>query len=307
MERPGTLILPDTSELLQPLPRKLHAAWAELNGRKVKLPPTVAVELAPEGYPPTGHDGISAAELRLQSKTDQLTERQERQLQQQAWWALMWRKEGTPYELIELTSSRQELADELERAIDPGCFRNTKPAFIGGHRDTKIVCETLAVGGTILLTSNVRSIDHRRVNDWAIANGDRLEFRAARVVQEADAMLLRSTRKRQKLDKWLQAGLMACWPRNDNAPADKIVKQTIADVRHMTYGRLQGAGIRLVKGLQEHRNREQLVERVRERLPSPTILTDRQHPSYPERPSTTAYHEAPRNLTPGTNRQGPNR
>ena len=41
----GTLRLLDTSELLRPLPRKLHTAWAEIHGRKTAMSPTVAQEL----------------------------------------------------------------------------------------------------------------------------------------------------------------------------------------------------------------------------------------------------------------------
>lgn len=41
------LILLDTTELLRVMPRKLHAAWAELCGTKARMPPTVADELAP--------------------------------------------------------------------------------------------------------------------------------------------------------------------------------------------------------------------------------------------------------------------
>ena len=46
------LILLDTSELVRPVTRKLHAAWAELGGTKAAVPPTVALELAPQAVPP---------------------------------------------------------------------------------------------------------------------------------------------------------------------------------------------------------------------------------------------------------------
>jgi hypothetical protein len=48
-----SLILVDTTEVLRPGPRKLHAAWAELDGRKLLMPPTVATELAPLVAPET--------------------------------------------------------------------------------------------------------------------------------------------------------------------------------------------------------------------------------------------------------------
>ena len=39
------LILVDTTEVLRPWPRKLHAALAELENQKVLVPPSVAIEL----------------------------------------------------------------------------------------------------------------------------------------------------------------------------------------------------------------------------------------------------------------------
>ena len=41
----ATLTLLDTSELLRPMPRKLHAAWAELHDRKAAMSPRVTHEL----------------------------------------------------------------------------------------------------------------------------------------------------------------------------------------------------------------------------------------------------------------------
>ena len=281
MERPRTLILFDTNELLQPLPRKLHAAWAEMHERHLHIPPTVAIELAPRGYPPNDFGGVSAAEERLRRGTTDLTKQEAGRLKQEAWWAQMWRRADTPYRLVHLNKDQQRLAEELENQIPYDCFVNTKPGYVRGHRDTKIVCETLAVGGTILLTSNVRSIKHHKVNAWAIANGDKLGVQAKPVVQDTDTMMQRSIRRRHKLEAWLQSGLMACWPADDNAPSQQIVDGTIQALEYMTEGRLPGAGEQLIDGLKTHQNAHQLVETVRAQLPSSTITTDREHPSYP--------------------------
>ena len=51
----------DTTELFRTGPRKFHAAWAETNGHKVSVPPTVARELAPNGMPGTDGQSVSYA------------------------------------------------------------------------------------------------------------------------------------------------------------------------------------------------------------------------------------------------------
>ena len=71
----GRLILLDTSELLRPLPRKLHAAWAEIDGRKAAMPPTVGLELAPHGLLATTSDGMTTAERLLRRETPKLSKK----------------------------------------------------------------------------------------------------------------------------------------------------------------------------------------------------------------------------------------
>ena len=251
------------------------------------MSPTVALELAPEGRRAKVLDGISAAEHVLQTTPGAISEQDRRQLQIQAWWARMWRDEDSPYTLVELTPAQAKLAGELARQIDPRCFPAARPGYVTDHRDTRIICEALALGATVLLTSNMRTIDHQRVNDWAVAHGDRLGFRGTPVLYLADEALLLWTEDRHGLEQWIEAGIMASWPMEDDRPAGEVIQKTINDVTRMiagTGGRLPGAGERLVRGLQTDPDPESFVERVRERLPSPTIETDRQHPTYPTPP-----------------------
>ena len=280
MERPRTLILFDTNELLRAQPRKLHSAWAEIKGRKITVTPTVAKELAPDGYPLDFFGSRSVAEERLTRSTKQLHPKALKQLQRDAWWSKMWRADGTPYNVRTLTVDEQKLADEIERTIHYDCFKEGKPGYIRGHQDTRIIAEALATGGTILLTSNIRSIKHKEVNGWAIKSGEHFGFKPRPVVQDTDAMMLRTTRRPQQTDLWLQAGIIACWPRNDKTTSEKIVQDTIAELEHMLEGRLPGAGKRLTESLATHRNPNRLVDAVRKRLPSTTISTDREHPAY---------------------------
>ena len=278
----GTLRLLDTSELLRPLPRKLHTAWAEIHERKTAMSPTVAQEFAPEGRRTRAFDGVSAAERMLRQNDGTLTRRDETRLRIQGWWARMWRDETSPYLLAELTNEEDRLATELARQIDPKCFPAARPGYVSDHRDTQIICESLALRATVLLTSNMRTIDHERVNEWAVANGDRLGFRPAPVVYQADETLLRWTDNAAELERWLQAGLMACWPSRDDAPAVEVVNKTIGEVGRMasgTGGRLRNAGVRLVETLRDHPDREGLVERTRALLPSAPIESDREHPT----------------------------
>ena len=57
---------------------------------------------------------------------------------------------------------------------------------LADNRATQIVGETLALGGKMLLTSNMRTIDHIRLNEWAVDNGSRFGFKPEPVVFQAD-------------------------------------------------------------------------------------------------------------------------
>ena len=82
----------DTTELRRPTQRKLHAAWWEITGEKMCLTATTATELAPLAAAPTsGPNGLSAAEDELERLGTGMSDERRDRLQQQAWWATMWR------------------------------------------------------------------------------------------------------------------------------------------------------------------------------------------------------------------------
>ena len=143
--------------------------------------------------------------------------------------------------------------------------------------------ETLALGGKMLLTSNMRTIDHIRLNDWAVDNGERLGFKPEPVVFQADDQLVRWTHSPAARERWIQAGMIASWRVRDDASAEQVIRATIKNIGNLIRagGPLPNASARLLNELENHSNPVDLVKRARRRFPSPTITTDRAHPSYP--------------------------
>lgn len=297
MGSPRTLILVDTSEVLKNGPRKLHAAWREVHDGKVVVPTTVGTELAPLAVPPDGLAGLSAAEHMLRDPGRRLSEARKFQLEKQAWWANVWRDDNSPYQLATLSDAQLSQKDKIASEIDAKCFRDAHAGNIAEHRDTQIICETLVLRGQILLTSNMRSIIHKEVNAWAVEKGEELGFPARPLLFHADEAIVEWTTDARERELWLQAGLIACWPRNDGAGAKEVVEKAISDIEKFTGDEnaiLHWSGTELVDGLKNHKDWESLVERTRTKLPSPTIETDRQHPTYPKRPAMPApYRPSP--------------
>ena len=283
------MIVVDTSELRRPVQRKLHAAWWELKGQQVLATPTVAAELAPLGADPTGVNGRSAADVVLETAGPETSERRRAEVALQAWWATMWRSPESPYRIVPLTLEQEELTERLLEKIDRRCFPTTDPVDIDRSGDARIVCETVAVGAKMLLTSNMRTIDRTEVNRWTVENGDTLGFKPEPVLFQADVTFVTWIEDPAKLERWIQAGLIACWPQGDDTPAMTVIDRTLEGIGAMSRGsggKLQEAAARLINGLEQHEDPEELVERTRARFPSATIETDRFHPTYPHRGGT---------------------
>ena len=77
--------------------------------------------------------------------------------------------------------------------------------------------------------------------------------------------------------------MIASWPVRDEASAEQVIRATVQHIGTLvrTGGPLPNASARLLNELENHPNPVDLVERTRRRFPSPTITTDRAHPSYP--------------------------
>ena len=80
----------DTTELVKPFARRLHATLTEIRGNKVRVSPTVAWELGKRGAIKSPGTAISVAEAELQQKTPPLSEGQRSRLEREAWWAQQW-------------------------------------------------------------------------------------------------------------------------------------------------------------------------------------------------------------------------
>ena len=116
---------------------------------------------------------LSVAEELLQPDAPALDGERRQQLERQAWWAAMWRDPASPYEKLELTTEQRELHSTLLTNLPCECFPTANPLLLADNRDTQIVGETLALGGKMLLTSNMRTIDHissERLGPWITAD-----------------------------------------------------------------------------------------------------------------------------------------
>ena len=267
------MIFVDSTELSGHTQRQLHAAWRELHGERLLVPPAVALEVAPRAAGAFRYGEESEAERELRRHPEVSGDRS-KELRIQAWWARQWRKADGPYGVVVPSVEQEQLAAEIQRAIDKACFPLARPdEFQGETGDPRIVAETLALRGQMLLTSDINTIDRNLVNEWAVTNGTRLGFEPRDVVFVADQMLMAWTRQPAARERWLQAGLMAAWPADDNPSTEQVADATERAIRRMcrgTGGKLKEAGGQILNGLRGHPDLAGLIERTRAKLPGAT-------------------------------------
>ena len=275
------MIVVDTTELTRHTQRKLHAAWWELKGKQLLATPGVAEELAPLGAPGAARAGMKTSDHLAALIREAQSEQRKGRLRIQQWWARQWENPQSPYGIAKLNAQEEEIRAAVLDEIDERCFPGVDTIEL--HADARIVAESMALGAKMLLTSDMRTMDRVRVNEWAKVNGDRLGFPAQDVLYPADETLVQWTRTPGAGEKWLQAGMIACWPARDDAPATEVVKETLARIDRMrsgSGGKLVNAGGRLINELRAHPDPIGFVEQTRKLLPSATIDSERGHPTY---------------------------
>ena len=276
------IILLHATDLRQHLHRKLLAAWWEIHQTQVRMTPETACELAPLAAGTTPGKHTSAAETLLETEHAKLPKRRKAALAREAWWARRWRDPKSPYAIVPLTLEQEVLKSRLLREIDPRCFPSADAGQIGVCPDAVIVCEVIALGAQMLTTASLRTLDRIEINRWATANADRLGFKKQGTVFSTDTTITEWTTSPDDLERWIQAGLLACWPAWDHSPARKVIRSTLAEMKAMLTARsckLPTAGARLVNGLENHPDPVGLVEQTRRLLPSMTISCERAHPA----------------------------
>lgn len=284
----------DTTELFRNGPRKFHAAWAEVHDGHVNITPTVARELAPQAAVPGWQTKVSEPErllARAASGEDQQSATTKLRRERQAWWVQMWRSPHSPYRLHDVTEEHEDTLEALLNAIPAECFPAVNNATIPLHRDARIVCETAALGGRMLLTTNMGTMKHERVNNWFETNAPKFGLPARGVVFRADTALATELKRPGGLEKGLQAAMLATWTRYERS-RDEIVSDCLERLKQMytgTGGQLRATARLLHDGLKRHPDPNRIVLDIRLRLPSPAAESDYYHPTHPERPSAADY------------------
>ena len=145
----------DTNLLSTPTPRRLFTLWMEQAGTGTALLPQVWAEL-------TGENRTDASPRSIAHRS--------------AWLAVI-DTEPSPFEIIRLTTEERERVEDILSAFTLRHFPAlANVADIRHHSDCLVVAQGLACGVDMVVTNNMRSMDHHEINQlvrerWARNEG----------------------------------------------------------------------------------------------------------------------------------------
>ena len=227
----------DTGTLSSPTPRKLVCCWMEQAGRKTIIVPEVWREL-------TKSQGPAAREY---PKTA---------------WRRLAERPDSPFALPSLSDEQEEVAYDLRSKFTSACFPGVHPVTIHTHSDALIVSQSLALGTDILVTGDIRTIDHYEIN---LVVGQLLG-RNAPFVTTLDQALCNAYPGGRAAEQLLTVAMSTTAPTADEAEwqVDKAHRDLDELRRAMTGAGLTVSAQRLETRWNECRDLVALLERARQ-------------------------------------------
>ena len=209
----------DTNLLTRPTQRRLVALWCEQAGQQIAVLPQVRNELMQRGV----RTGRSVA-VRIE-----------------AWEALL-EEPATPYRPVSLDGPDVDLCERVLASLTVPCFPQLSSADeIPANSDAVIIAESVACGMKMLVTNNMRSLDHAEVNGLVKELWGR-----DKVLVHADVAMVDAHQHGEAARELLRLALASCWPEQEpSSPSHADLRAVEGRVASLC-DRLVGAGLPMV-------------------------------------------------------------
>ena len=269
----------DTNRIMFPTQRRFNAAWREMSGERLRLLPRVASEIMHRRIDTEFlEDEVERAEAGLARVRNSATEKELLKRESDLWWAKELLRDDSPYELISLSREQRERAEEICEHIDPRPFTSLRPEEVPLHDDTMIIAQALVSGQQMLITGNMRSIEHDEINYWAERHAATFDIEYPDVLYVQDEIMPRMYAGTERKLELCAIGLGAAWPFNPGA-GEKAVRRALKGMLGAMHGaRLENTGICIESAWREAADPDALLESVRRRLPEKMRASERTHP-----------------------------
>ncbi len=262
----------DQNRLLKETDRRFHAADIELAGGFMQIVPAVVARLAPQvtvGAWSFAETTLLQAE-RIQAELGNV--REAHRLREQRWWVRQWRQPSGLYRVRQLDRAENALAERLlgPHGIPPECFPRAEGALVDDN-DAQIIAQVIAVGGTLLISSNLVMIRERMLQAWFDRHHNEWPGVQARtLVQQADPWLCRWWRHERGPAVYTRSALAAFWPEATDASPELVRIHAEEGLAAMARGHFPTFAPQVLDHIRRARDLENHIETVRRNLPQRT-------------------------------------
>lgn len=249
--------------------RRFHAVDCERAGIRVWLPPAVARSLVPELR--SASEGLARRILAMQRAEGIETGRHGQMLdaERKLWWLDEWRQKGGIFKVATLGEWEEGVKARLlaEDGMPREFFRRCTGA-LRDHNDAQIYAEVMALGGKMVVTSNMEFVNEDGLMQWLKANHNRIQVEPRRIVVDADTLLVHWTTLEGGVRSLMKSCLAAAWPESDAASTEEVRKATADHVDALRRGHLKRFGEVMAQAFSHREDMDQLTREVREALPT---------------------------------------
>ena len=259
----------DQNRLVKETDRRFHATDIELAGGFIQIVPSVAARLTPQvriGAWSFTESTLSQAE---QLETDRGNTREVRRIREQRWWARQWRQRNGLFRVRQLNLAEDALAQRLlgPDGMPPECFPRAEGS-LADDNDAQIIAQVIAVGGTLLISSNLVMIRDRKLQEWFDKHHNEWPgVQARKLVQRVDPWFSRWWRHERGPTVYTRTALAAFWPESPDASPDMVRVHAEEGLSAMARGHFPTFAPLVLDHVRHSRNLDDQIETVRRNLP----------------------------------------
>ena len=271
----------DANRLMFPTQRRFNAAWQEAAGRKLRLLPQVALEMTHRRIDPGDLENeIERARTNLERVRNSATHRELLLRESDLWWSEELLRPDSPYELIAMQTEERERAEAICENIDPRAFPGMRAEEVPTNSDTMIIAQALVTGQKMLITGNMRLIEHNDVHAWAARHQEEYGIKHPDILYVQDEIMPKIFAGPEGKDALCRIGLAAAWPDNPQATMEEVKERLTGMISAMKGARLEETGIVIAQTWRMTPDPEGMLESVRARLPVRMRGSEARHPTF---------------------------
>lgn len=259
----------DQNRLLKETDRRFHATDIELAGGFIQIVPAVVARLAPQ----VTIGAWSFTETTLlqmeQIQADLGNDREVHRVREQRWWTHQWRLSNGLYRVRQLSRTENALAERLlgPHGIPPECFPRAEGA-LADDNDAQIIAQVIAVGGTLLISSNLVMVRDRILQAWFDRHHNEWPgVQARKLVQRVDPWFCRWWRHERGPAVYTRSALAAFWPEATNASAELVRAHAEEGLAALARGHFPTFAPQVLEHIRSAPDLENHIETVRRNLP----------------------------------------